>query len=195
MRARRAARPRWQRILIQRGLPSVALVGAIGLLVGLIFAGSAAKLAPGVTIAGIDVGGLTPHQARALLARRERALANTPVVFTAGSRTWKIRPAQLGVTIDVAAAVSAAQRQGEGFGPFRGFRRLDVRFFGADVQPPTRVWDQALKLEVARLAAGLDRAPRQASVRLHGLRPQIVAGETGLKLDRKAAASVLVRAL
>ena len=95
MRARRAARPRWQRILIQRGLPSVALVGAIALLVGLIFAGSAAKLAPGVTIAGIDVGGLTPHQARALLARRERALANTPVVFTAGSRTWKIRPAQL----------------------------------------------------------------------------------------------------
>jgi vancomycin resistance protein YoaR len=195
MRARRAARPRWQRILIQRGLPSVALVGAIVLLVGLIFAGSAAKLAPGVTIAGIDVGGLTPHQARALLARRERALANTPVVFTAGGRTWKIRPAQLGVTIDIAAAVSAAEKQGQGFGPFRGFRRLDVRFFGADVQPPVRVWNAALNLELARLATDLDKRHRDAAIRLEGLRPAIVSAQTGAVLDRKAAASVLVRGL
>jgi vancomycin resistance protein YoaR len=195
MRARRAARPRWQRLLLQRGLPALALVGAAGLLVGLIFAGSAAKLAPGVTIAGIDVGGLTPRQARALLQHRESALANAPVVFTAGNRTWKIRPAQLGVTIDIAAAVSAAQKRGEGFGPFRGFRRLGVRLFGADVQPPVRVWNTALNLKLGRLAADVDRPHKDAAIRLKGLRPVVVPAETGAALDRKAAASILVQAL
>jgi vancomycin resistance protein YoaR len=194
-RTRRSARPRWQRLLLQRGLPAVTLLGAVGLLVGLIFAGSAAKLAPGVQIAGVDVGGLTPRQARALLARRATALANTPVVFRAANRSWKIRPSQLGVTIDVRAAVAAAQKQGEGFGPFRGFRRLDVRFFGADVQPSVRVWRTALDLELARLASEVNRPHRDAAIRLHGLRPAIVPAQTGAVLDRKAAASVLVRAL
>ena len=194
-RIRRPARPRWQRLLLQRGLPAIALLGALALLVGLVFAGSAAKLAPGVRIAGVDVGGLTSSQARVLLARRAAALANTPVVFTAGNRTWKLRPAQLGVTIDVAGAVAAARKQGEGFGPFRGFRRLDVRFFGADVEPAVRVWNTALSLELQRLASDVDRAPKEASIRLAGLRPVIVPARTGAVLDRKEAAQVLVRGL
>jgi vancomycin resistance protein YoaR len=173
----------------------LALLGALGLLVGLIFAGSAAKLAPGVHIAGIDVGGLTPREARALLTRREAALANKPVLFTAGNRTWRIRPAQLGVTIDIRAAVAAAQKEGEGFGPFRGFRRLDVRFFGADIKPPVRVWSAALDLELGRLSADVNRPHRDAAIRMRGLRPVIVPAQTGTVIDRKAAASILVRGL
>jgi vancomycin resistance protein YoaR len=181
--------------MLRRALPTLALLGAVGLLIGLAFAGSPSKLATGVRIAGIDVGGLTPGQARRLLARRERALENVPVQFTAGSHTWRIKPSQLGVRVDLASAVADAQRQGEGFGPLRGFRRLDVRFFGADVQPPTRVWSSALELELDRLANQVDRPAQEASIRLHGLRPVIVPGEIGRRLDRKAAARVLVRAL
>ena len=49
--------------------------------------------------------------------------------------------------MDWGAAVDAVRRQGEGFGPLRGFRRLDLRFFGADVAPPTQVYDAALQAE------------------------------------------------
>lgn len=195
MRTRRGARSRWQRLLLLRGLPAIALLGAVVLLVGLVFAGSADKLAPGVKVAGIDIGGLTPAQARALLQRKQHALENVPVVFSAGNRSFSIRPSELGVGIDVRAAVAAAQRQGEGFGPFRGFRRLDVRLFGARVQPPVRVWDSALSLELGRLAREIDRPRREAAIRLEGLRPVIVPGATGTVLDRKAAAAALVRSL
>ncbi len=191
----RRGRARWTRLLVQRALPAVALVGAIGLLIGLAFAGSPSKLANGVSIAGVDVGGLTPRQARRLLERREVSLARVPVEFTAGTRIWKVRPAQLGVTVDWGAAVAAARREGEGFGPFRGFRRLNVRFFGADVAPPTRVWSRALDLELGRLSGAIDRPAQEASIQLHGLRPVIVPGRTGTVLDSKAAASTLVRAL
>jgi vancomycin resistance protein YoaR len=195
VRSRRRARARRQRLLLQRGLPAVALLGVLALIVGLAFAGSGAKLAAGVSIAGVDVGGLTPHQARTLLERRVHALENDPVVFTSGGRTWKLRPAQLGVTIDVRAAVAAAEREGQGFGPFRGFRRLDVRLFGADVRPPVKVWDTALRLQVARLAHDVDRPYRDAAIRLRGLRPVVVPAQAGAVLNRKTAAAILVSGL
>ena len=52
---------------------------------------------------------------------------NKPVVFVAGEKRYAIRPVELGVEPDWKGAVAAAQRQGDGFGPIRGFRRLDVQ--------------------------------------------------------------------
>jgi hypothetical protein len=53
--------------------------------VGFAFAGSADRLPEGVTIAGVDVGGMTPKAAQAVLVRRAGADANVPVTFVAGS--------------------------------------------------------------------------------------------------------------
>jgi len=86
--------------------------------------------------------------AERLLGQRARALDRTPVVFAAGNRRWRVTPEQLGVRADWHGAVELAQRQGDGFGPLRGFRRLDVRVFGAEVAPPTRVYEAALDYEV-----------------------------------------------
>ena len=44
-----------------------------------------------------------------------------PVTFRVGSRTWRLEPRRLGIQVDWAAAVDAVRRQGEGFGPLRGF--------------------------------------------------------------------------
>src|SRR5581483_9696693 len=48
------------------------------------------------------------------------ALSSRPVVFVAGDKRFRIRPAELGVQSDWRAAVDDAQRQGSGFGPLRG---------------------------------------------------------------------------
>ena len=102
--------------------------------------------------AGVDVGGLTPAKARALLERKARAHENTPVEFRAAGHTWRLSAEQLGVRADWAAAVDAVRHQGEGFGPVRGFRRLDLRFFGADVAPRTQVEDAALRYVLRQIA-------------------------------------------
>src|SRR5712691_2280407 len=138
-RRRRGARAQrrqfWQRTVI------LTVFGALaGMVLGLAFAGSPSRLANGVRIAGVDVGGRTPHQARSILEQRADALAAVPVRFRVGSRTWQFEPRRLGIRVDWDAAVDAVRRQGEGFGPLRGFRRLDLRFFGADVAPPTQVY-------------------------------------------------------
>jgi vancomycin resistance protein YoaR len=162
---------------------------------GLVFAGSPSRLANGVRIAGVDVGGKTVRQARVTLERRSAELAAVPVTFRVGAHTWQFQPRHLGIQVDWGAAVDAVRRQGEGFGPLRGFRRLDLRFFGADVAPPTQVYDAALRQKLDEIATAVNVPHREAAIVLHGLTPQIVPSRTGHVLDRQAAAATIVRAL
>ena len=172
----------------------LALV-ATAVVLGLVFAGSPTTLAKGVSIDGVDVGGLSTGDARALLARRAEQLARRPVVFTAGGVRFPIRPTELGVEPDWGAAVDAARRQGDGFGPLRGFKRLDVQVFGADVTPPTRVLHGALEYKVDLIAKHVNRAPRDASLELRGRKVVVVPARAGRVLDRSAAERILVRSL
>ena len=167
----------------------------MGGLFGLAFAGSPAKLAEGVRIAGVDVGGMSPDEARLALEQHARSLSGVPVTFTAGRLRWQLRPRQLGVSVDWKRAVAAAEREGGGLGPLRGFRRIEVRVFGADVAPPVRVYRAALDYELSRFAREIDAAPLDAAVRLRGLHPVVVHARAGRKLDRSAAADVVVHAL
>ncbi|MBD0338751.1 MAG: VanW family protein [Thermoleophilia bacterium] len=176
-------------------LIGVAAVSAAGLALGLAFAGSPARIAEGVHVAGVDVGGLTASEARALLERRFARLQATPVTFVAGTNSFDLTPAQLGVKVDWAAAVETARREGEGFGPVRGFRRIHTRIFGAEIVPATEVSAASLDYALGEIAREVERPARDASIRLEGLRPVLVSGLTGQALDRAAAEQVVARAL
>jgi vancomycin resistance protein YoaR len=168
---------------------------ATAIVLGFVFAGSSTTLANGVTIDGIDVGGMNAKDARALLQRRSDAVANKPVVFVAGGKRFSIRPSELGVEPDWKAAIAAAQRQGDGFGPLRGFKRLDVQVFGADVTPPTTVLHGALQYKLGLIAKDVNRIPLNAAVVRHGLRIVVQPARDGRALDRVAAARTIVKEL
>jgi vancomycin resistance protein YoaR len=174
---------------------SIALVAVLAALVGLAFAGSPARIADGVEIAGVDVGGLTPKEARLLLERRFDRVARVPVVFTAGGEEYPIRATTLSVEADWAAAIESAAREGEGFGPIRGFRRLETRFFGAEIAPPVRVYEAALEFKLGQLAREIDQRHVEAKLVRRGLEIETVAGQPGRHLDRETAAGRIVRAL
>jgi vancomycin resistance protein YoaR len=182
-------------VRVQRGAVGFLLLAITGSALGLVFAGSPERIAAGVSIDGVDVGGMKAGDAERLLGRRAHALEHVPVVFIAGERRWRVTPDQLGVHADWHAAVELARRHGEGFGPFRGFRRLDVRVFGAEVAPPTRAYDAALAFEIGRFARAIYRPHREPQLRLHGLEPSVISGNAGQRLDRGAAARVVVAAL
>ena len=162
---------------------------------GLAFAGAEERLPAGSRIAGADVSGLTTTEARALLEKRSRELGQTPVTFTAEGKRWRVKPDSVLVDVDWGAAVDAAHRQGEGFGPVRGLRRLGVRVFGGEVVPTTQVYEAAVTSYVNRFGRALDRPRVEPSLRMRGLEAEIVDGRNGRLLDREAAQQVLVRAL
>jgi vancomycin resistance protein YoaR len=178
--------------MLRRVVVLVLSLVAAAVLLGLVFAGSPTKIAGGVRIDGVDVGGLEAADARKLLEAKSATLAQRPVVFTAGGKRFPIRPYELGVAPDWKAAIDSAQRQGSGYGPLRGFKRLDVTVFGADVTPPTTVLDGSLQYELGRIAKRVDRAPRDAALVRHGSTFVVVPARAGVRLDRAAAARMMV---
>jgi vancomycin resistance protein YoaR len=193
-RPRRRKRSR-VRVLLQWGLLIAALLVLSSAVLGIAFAGSPETLPAGTSISGVDVAGMTPGDARTMLERRSDKLDRVPVTFVSGGKEWEVKPTSLLIETDWAAAVEAARQQGEGFGPFRGIRRLGVRVFGSDIVPRTHVSEEALDFTIARFARQLDRPRAEPELRLHGLEPVIRPGRTGRVLDRDAAAGVIVRSL
>jgi vancomycin resistance protein YoaR len=172
----------------------LALAATLAVL-GLVFAGSPTTIANGVTIAGVDVGGMQAKDARALLEHKSASVKDRTVVFVAGGSRFRIRPVELGVEPDWKAAVASAQRQGDGFGPIRALKRLDVQVFGADVTPPTTVLHGALSYEISRIAKAVNRKPQSASLVRHGLTVSLVPARAGRVLDRAAATRTIVHEL
>jgi vancomycin resistance protein YoaR len=170
-------------------------LAAIAVLLGLAFAGSPTTLAKGVTIDGVDVGGMKTKDARELLDRKSARLATTPLVFTAGGRRFPIRPNELGVEPDWGRAIAVARNEGDGFGPLRGFKRIGVEVFGADVTPPTQVLTGALAYKLRLIAADVNRAPHDAALVRRGSRIVAVPARPGFVLDNAAAARVIVHEL
>ena len=188
---------RRRRSLPTSAIAALAVSGAIVLatLVGLAFAGSRHELAPGTQVAGVDVGGLTKRDAVARLQSLFEAQSSRPVKFVAGASSYAFAANQLAVEPDWNAAVSAASHAGDGFGPIRGFRRLRARVFGAEVLPRLAVSNAALEYALDQIADDVNRTPESAALVRRGLRVRVVPGRTGARLDRAAAAEVIVRAL
>ena len=94
-----------------------------------------------------------------------------PVIFTADGKRWRVKPDSVLVDVDWAAAVEAAHRQGEGFGPLRGLKRLGVRVFGGEVvADDARLRGGRHAPTSTRFAKAVDRPRVEPSLRLRGPR-------------------------
>ncbi len=142
VRGRSVARSRFRNRIVILALAAGALV--VG--VPLFFAGSADRLADGTRIAGIDVGGLSPKAAQTLLERRSARLAEVPVTFVAGDRTFKITPKLDGGRGRLALrpsrpprarAAASASCAATGGSSSSSSRRISIRRFAPTAPPST----------------------------------------------------------
>jgi vancomycin resistance protein YoaR len=191
VRRRAPARSRtWTRL----GIVAVLVLAAV-IVVPLFFAGSGSKLAAGTRIGGLDVGGLSPAEAKAVLLARAKRLETVPVTFTAAGKRFRVTARTVGVTADWGAAVDEAMEHGGGFGIVRGYRRIGLELFPQDVVAPTHAYDAALDYKLGLIARSVDAPHRDARLVRRGLRVTIAAGSTGHSLDRAVARKRIVTAL
>ena len=199
VRRERPARTRGGRARLVRlgkvALGALALLVVLAVVAGVAFAGSADRIAAGVSIQGVNVGGLTAAEAEAKLEALAVRYADEPVVFTAENEQFMVRPEALEVQANWAGAVEEALDQGDGPLPLRGLTRVWLRLGGAEVEPAATAFEAALAERLERMAARVNRLPREAALELEGLEPEIVPGLVGRELDREAAARVIVAAL
>ena len=191
---RRAQR---DRDLLEKALLSLA-AGAVGfLLFSLLALGSfellhLTRIYPGVSVAGVPVGGLTETAAARRLSERLVFLQSGQVTLRDGERTWVYTPAQLGLFLDPEASARAAftvGRQGN------LFQRLTTQFAAwrdGRGLPPALVWDERRAFEaLTQLAAETDVAVVEPTLKINGTEVVVLPGQTGRALDLPASLGLL----
>jgi vancomycin resistance protein YoaR len=156
---------------------ALAVVGAVLitlLTVGLVFAGSADRVAGGVTVAGMSLEGMSAEEAERGLSAKAQSVAAVPVVFEAGGREWPLAPAQLALRADWGDAVTRALEAGDAPVPLRGLERLRFRFFGTDVQPNASFEENTLDARLSAIAKAVKVKGRQAAIVLEDGQPVVV---------------------
>jgi lipoprotein-anchoring transpeptidase ErfK/SrfK len=129
----------------------------------------------GVTIGGVNVGGLLLDQAY----REVQDASTDPLVLAFKGRTFLISPKKLGTKMLVRQALNEALEAVP----------------GEAVRLPVRVRGDAVRAYVRSLARELDRKPVDARFRLRNERPWITRDRPGRKLDVLRTTKDIVHAL
>ncbi|MBB4664606.1 L,D-transpeptidase family protein [Conexibacter arvalis] len=185
---------RTRRAIVAGILAAVLLVGAVGAYA--VDRSQRDTIADGVEVGGVELGGLKAEEARAKLAAELRAPLRERVVVTFERRRFPLSPRRAGVEVDYDAMVEEAlARSREGTIFTRLGRGLTGGTVDADVQPEVAFDRRAVDRFVARVAARLDRSPKDATVAFAGSSLGAVEGHDGITLQRRRLRRAVGRAL
>jgi lipoprotein-anchoring transpeptidase ErfK/SrfK len=151
-------------------------------------------IAEGVTIAGIDVGGMRVDDARRTVARRLQEPLDQPIAVVRGKRRFNLSAEDAGVRADVTGMVDEALDASRGGTIFTRVAR-DLSGGEENAHVPARVsYDQgAVSDLVGRVTKGLNRPARDAEVEFPSL--ETVKEKRGLKVRAKRLERRLAQAL
>ncbi len=184
-----------RRLLVAGGI--LLTVGGIALSGGSAYAyfwdhGRADLIAPGVRIAGFDVGGLRAAQARALLDRRLVLPLQRPIRLHSQGHSFVVHPQRAGMRIEVAKMVHAALVLSRRGGlVHRLVRDLHHRRVNAPVPLRAGFSSRSLVRFVHHVARVIDRPAHDSEVIPSSASLQIVPSRDGIAVRR----DVLVRSI
>ena len=153
-------------------------------------------IANGVRIDGVNVGGLHAAAARAKIQRDVVANLNQPVTVTAGAKRWTLGAREAGLTVDTANMVEqAVQVSRKGSIVTRTIRGLSGGHVNKDVPLVISYSHAAVRGLTAQVRAGVERAPRDATVQPSASGLTEVEGATGTTVDSTLLGARIDRAL
>ena len=104
----------------QPGVPRFLFVIALVAVTGWFQYSEQDQIRDGITVFGVDVGGMTVVEARSAVRAETESRAARPLVLVDGDKTWEVTQAEVGLRFDVNAAVDEAFAMGRsGRGPDR----------------------------------------------------------------------------
>jgi lipoprotein-anchoring transpeptidase ErfK/SrfK len=155
------------------------------------------KIADGVTVGGVEVGGMDEEEATALVRRRLLLPLRHSLVVAFDGRTWKLPGAKLKVRADIDAAVEeAVEDSREGGFPGRLVRYVSGGEVDEQISPQVDYSERAINRFVRHVAGEINREPQNAGVEPSPGSVEVVAGKDGRKvrdnlLERKLKQAVL----
>jgi lipoprotein-anchoring transpeptidase ErfK/SrfK len=153
-------------------------------------------IAKGVTVAGIDVGGLHKAEATSLIQRRLADPLDKPIVIKAGGKAFRLSSDRSEVTTDVGGMISqAVSASREGNLIQRSWRNLTGGTVNKSVKLKLSYNDRAVRSIVRHISRRINRAPKDASVSPSAGGLQTVASKEGLALQGNDLRDRIRRAL
>ena len=146
----------------------------------------AGRIFPGVSVAGVDLSGMTPSDAAVKLNQTLAYPINGKILFRDGEKAWVATPAQLGMVFDPSSSAVTAYdlgRRGGLFGALSG----QIRAGGAGVNvPPVIIFDQRVAVQyLSQISSQVNQPTVEASLKLEGTNVVAQPGQVGreLKID------------
>jgi len=149
----------------------------------LIYAG---RIFPGVSVAGVNLSGLTRDEAAVKLNQTLSYPINGKILFRDGEKAWVATPAELGMVFDPSSSATTAYslgRSGGIFGALSG--QIRARGFGIQVAPVI-LFDQRVAFQyLTQISAQIDQPVVEAGLSLEGTNVVAQPGQVGreLKID------------
>ncbi|HEX6676109.1 MAG TPA: VanW family protein [Actinomycetes bacterium] len=191
--AQPAASGRGRLLAAPRSLLAAALVPVLALgLLGVDTALAAGAVRRGVSVGGVDLGGLNREAARGRLAAAAAQVEARPLVLRAETGRVELPRSQAGVRLDLDGSVAAAFAVGRS-GPF-DLGRLRSWFGGVDLAWRVRLDDHGVEQAVARLDGQVRRPIREPALRLDGTTVELLPGTPGRGVDPAGARRTLAAA-
>ncbi|MBP6180093.1 MAG: VanW family protein [Anaerolineales bacterium] len=181
----------------RRDLPKqvlAVLIGGFALFIGIVFLWTvgyqlayAGKIFPGVSVAGVDLSGLSPNDAALKLSQTLSYPITGKVLFRDADRIWVASPAELGMVFDPSASAIAAYEYGRSGGLFGALAgQVGARGIGSDVSPVV-IFDQRVAYNYLQgIATQVDQPVVEASLRLEGTNVVAEPGQMGRLLNLDA---------
>jgi lipoprotein-anchoring transpeptidase ErfK/SrfK len=164
----------------------VAVVVLVVALVGGAFAYDSAqkdKIADGVTVAGVDVGGMDQGEAEAAVRRHLLAPLRHSLKVSYDGESWNLDGSKLKVRADVSDAVEQAVEESQDGGlPTRLVRYVTGGEVDAKIGADVSYSQPAINRFVRHVAEEINREPENASVDPAADSLEVVAGKPGRKV-------------
>ena len=146
----------------------------------------AGRIFPGVSVAGVDVSGLSPSDAALKLNQALSFSTMGKILFRDGEKAWIASPAELGMVFDPSSSAVTAYKLGRSGGLF-GALSGQIRAGGAGVSvPPVIVFDERVAHHyLTQISTQVNQPLMEASLKLEGTNVVTQPGQVGreLKID------------
>ncbi|MGW9480068.1 VanW family protein [Saccharomonospora azurea] len=168
------SRPRWRK----PGIIAAAVFGFLVLVYGFDLLITSGDIPRGVTVAGVEVGGMSRSEAENTLRDQLEPRLSEPVAYSAGEVSGELNPKESGLALDWPGTLDQAGDQ-----PLNPFTRISSFFttteLGVVTQAEPNQFDNAMKA----LRKEVDQEPVEGDVVFEGATPKGVEPRQGQELD------------
>jgi vancomycin resistance protein YoaR len=147
----------------------------------------AGRIFPGVSVAGVELSGLSPNDAALKLSQTLSFPITGKILFRVTDRIWVASPAELGMVFDPSASALAAYKFGRSGGLFGALAgQVSAGGLGADVSP-ILIFDQRVAYTyLQNIASQINQPVVEASLHLEGANVVAQPGQLGRLLNLDA---------